>query len=112
MKNKFGSSIIEFTLILGIVTLSLIAMQVYIKRGIEGKTKDLADHFIHSNQEGSLESNPDTVSFSATNTTYESKSIAKGSLGGSFEVIMPAANNNTTMVAYGNSVEYSGIGGV
>ena len=112
MKYKFGSSLIEFTLILGIVTLSLIAMQTYVRRGVEGKTKDLADHFIHSDQQGSLESNPDAISFSATNTNYESKSIAKGSLGGSFEIIMPAANNKTTMVAYGNSVDYSSVGGV
>lgn len=44
MKRKMlGQSIMEYTLIIGIVVAALIVMQVYIKRGIQAATKVAAD---------------------------------------------------------------------
>lgn len=46
MKTKllnFGQSMMEYAVLLAIVVSALIAMQVYIKRGIQGRMRDLAD---------------------------------------------------------------------
>jgi len=41
--RKKAQSLTEYGILIGIVTAALIAMQVYIKRGIQGRIKDLAD---------------------------------------------------------------------
>lgn len=38
-----GQSIIEYTMFIAVVVLALLAMQVYLKRGLQGKIKDMAD---------------------------------------------------------------------
>jgi len=40
---KKAQSLTEYAILIGIVTAALIAMQIYIKRGIQGRIKDLAD---------------------------------------------------------------------
>lgn len=42
-EKRYGQSILEYTLIIGIVVTALIVMQVYIKRGIQAATKVAAD---------------------------------------------------------------------
>lgn len=39
---KFGQSTAEFAVLVAVVAAALIAMQVYLKRGIQGRVKDLA----------------------------------------------------------------------
>jgi hypothetical protein len=41
--NKNGQSLLEYSLIIGCVTLALLAMQVYFKRGIQGIVKATSD---------------------------------------------------------------------
>ena len=42
-KNRLGQGILEYALILGVVIAALVAMQFYIKRGIQAATKVVAD---------------------------------------------------------------------
>jgi hypothetical protein len=42
-RKIYGQSILEYTLIIGVVVTALIVMQVYIKRGIQAATKVAAD---------------------------------------------------------------------
>jgi hypothetical protein len=41
-----GSAIAEYALILGLVGLALAAMNIYIKRGMQGQVKDMTDLFL------------------------------------------------------------------
>lgn len=45
-----GQTLTEVALIIGIVGLALIGMQVYVKRGLQGKAKDLTDKIIGPGQ--------------------------------------------------------------
>jgi hypothetical protein len=47
---KKGQNLTEIALILGIVGLVLIGMEVYARRGIQGKVKDLTDNMIGKGQ--------------------------------------------------------------
>jgi len=42
-KNSRGQSIAEYTMFISVVVMALLAMQIYLKRGIQGKLKDMAD---------------------------------------------------------------------
>ncbi|MFA6349800.1 MAG: hypothetical protein WCY12_02585 [Candidatus Omnitrophota bacterium] len=42
LNMKFGQSTAEFAVLLAVVAAALISMQVYLKRGIQGRVKDLA----------------------------------------------------------------------
>lgn len=43
LRNKRAQSILEYAVIVGVVVAGLLAMQVYIKRGLEGKLRSSAD---------------------------------------------------------------------
>ena len=45
-----GQSLVEIVAFIAVVSLAILAMQVYIQRGIQGKTKDLTDGIIGSQQ--------------------------------------------------------------
>ena len=70
----------EYTIILGVVSLALITMNIYIKRGLQGKVKDMTDYFI--GREQIIEINPTAVTNSQTaNNAFsqtESQMLAGG----------------------------------
>lgn len=45
-KERAASSFMEYVLILGVVSAVLIGMNTYIKRGIQGRLKEMTDYFI------------------------------------------------------------------
>ena len=54
MKKIFfrrGQNLTELALIIGVISLVLISMEVYFKRGVAGKVKDLTDGIIGTEQE-------------------------------------------------------------
>lgn len=62
-----GQNLAEVVIIFTVISLALVAMQPYVKRGIQGKVKDLTDWIIDSKQ---LASTSDSESSnSSTNTT-------------------------------------------
>ncbi len=42
LNRKFGQSTAEFAVLVAVLAAALISMQVYLKRGIQGRVKDLA----------------------------------------------------------------------
>ncbi len=64
IKNKIGNSILEYAIIIGIVSLALTTMNIYIKRGIQGKLKDMTDNFIGREQIGEI--NPTAITNSSS----------------------------------------------
>lgn len=68
-KIKGGQSIIEYTMFIAVVVLALLAMQVYLKRGLQGKVKDMADQISPALYNPNL-----TISDYSTNTSSETQS--------------------------------------
>lgn len=66
LHKKAADSLTEYALILGIVSLALVGMNTYIKRGVQGRIKDMADNFISRRQV--VETDPTTVSGSYSYT--------------------------------------------
>lgn len=91
-KNK-GDSLAEYALILGIVSLALIGMNIYIKRGVQGRIKQMSDKFISSEQ--LVEMDPTTVANSLTTITTPENKVERRLLGGG--AIQTGASDNTTI---------------
>lgn len=68
-KIKGGQSIIEYAMFIAVVVLALLAMQVYFKRGIQGKMKDMADQISPALYNPNL-----TTSDYSTNTSSRTES--------------------------------------
>ena len=60
-----GVSILEYSLLLGIIGLVFIGMNTYVKRALQGRIKDMTNQFIGSEQVGDV--NPTAVSGSYVN---------------------------------------------
>lgn len=74
----------EYMIILGIVSAVLLGMNVYVKRNVQGKVKDLTDTLIGKGQETEISRTATTTS-SAVND-YESTIENRASLGGGWRV--------------------------
>lgn len=68
---KRGSSFMEYLIIIGVVSLLLTGMNVYIKRGMQAKIKDMADYFITSKQAADTNTSS-TKTESQSTSTYSS----------------------------------------
>jgi len=44
--KRTAQTLLEYAVIISIVMAAFVAMQVYIKRGVQGRVKDLADNYI------------------------------------------------------------------
>jgi hypothetical protein len=51
IKNKTAGVLIDYILIFGVASLVLTAMQTYVKRGLQGRVKEMTDYFISGEQE-------------------------------------------------------------
>jgi len=60
IKKIYGSSLLEYSLLIGIIGLAFMAMNTYAKRGLQGRIKDMTDYFISNQQVGEV--NPTAVS--------------------------------------------------
>ncbi len=82
--NRIASSFMEYIIILGIISTVLWGMNIYMKRGIQGKVKDLTDSFIGKEQEADI--SPTAVTTSSAKSDYDSTVNTQGSLGGGWSV--------------------------
>ncbi len=83
---KRGSSFMEYVIVIGIVSLLLTGMNIYIKRGIQAKLKDMTDYFITNKQEAEI--NPSTITESQSNAGYSSNLDTQLLLGGGSRVTL------------------------
>jgi len=79
-----GSSFMEYMVILGIVSAVLWGMNVYVKRGVQGKVKDLTDSFIGKEQV--VDISPTAETTSSAKSAYDSTVDTRASLGGGWRV--------------------------
>ncbi len=81
-----ASSLTEYAIVLGIILTVLITMGTYIKRGTQGKIKDMTDYFI-SNEQVSDDS-PGVNRIGDTTSTYDPTGYIKyGTLVGDSSII-------------------------
>lgn len=70
IRAKGGQSIIEYAMFIAVVVLALLAMQVYLKRGLQGKIKDMADQISPALYNPNL-----TIAETNSNATFRSNSF-------------------------------------
>lgn len=73
-----GQNLVDLALLIGIVGLVVIGMEVYLRRSVQGKVKDLTDYIISDQQKVDKDAK-DTKS----STTLSSDTTTTESLGGS-----------------------------
>ena len=81
-----GQSLLEVAILMGVVMLAVAVMQTYIKRGVQGKTKDLTDIIIGTQQkayvaESQTSQTTSTVSAVATISTEKGGGLTKTTAG-------------------------------
>lgn len=124
VKFRKAFALIHYALIIAIVTLGLVTMRTYLRRGIQAKIKDLTDHIISDRQLATL-SDSDTE-ISTKNTQSTTNLIERKGAGGagSLSIISTSATNfeheveNLDTIDYGKGVTsvstpsgiYSGYG--
>ncbi len=95
---KKGQSLTEVALIIGVVGLVFIGMEVYAKRGLQGKVKDLTDNMIGTEQAVYQEDTSGLeVNRSDSTLTFGSTITSRGGLGGTKSLTIP---DETTTVTY------------
>ena len=82
LKGKSASAFMEYAIILGVVSVALMAMNIYMKRGIQGRLADLSDYFI--SREHLVELTPTNAE---TNTVDNTTANREGDLGGSTNLV-------------------------
>lgn len=65
--KKRGQTTLEYAILIGVIVAALIAMQVYLKRGFQGKIRDSADNMGDQYSPGFTTSHEVTQSASDTN---------------------------------------------
>jgi len=63
--NRRGQSTAEYAILIGLVIASVIAMQTYVKRGLQGRVRDAVDHV------GVVDSEGEGTEFSFTGRLFE-----------------------------------------
>ncbi len=73
--NARGQSTLEYAIIIMVVVGALLAMQIYMKRGLEGKLKDSSDNIGAQYSAGNVSSSHTTT----TSTSSDEKTSDQGS---------------------------------
>lgn len=79
-KKQAAAGFLEYTIILGVVSVVLIGMNTYIKRGIQGRLQEMTDYFISNEQV--VEINPTATTNSTTNRISDATVDGKTLIGG------------------------------
>lgn len=100
--NKRANSLLEYALMMGVVSLALIGMNIYIKRGVQARVADLADYFIGTDH--ATESSAMTDSVSNTSSHINAIHDMTGILGGGTKINL---DENRTIRSFSQSDSYS-----
>ena len=78
--SRRGQNLVDLALIIGVVGLVFIGMEVYIKRSVQGKVKDLTDYIISDKQSAKAPNTTavDRISTFSLDSTMESKEFKRG----------------------------------
>jgi Flp pilus assembly pilin Flp len=82
--NKRANSLLEYALMAGVVSLALITMNIYIKRGVQARVADLSDYFLGTDH--ATESSAMTDTTSNTSSRINAIHNMEGILGGGTQI--------------------------
>jgi hypothetical protein len=74
-----GQSILEFSLVICALVAAFIGMQIYMKRGMQGRLRSLADEMGQQYDPGSAQSNIVTTQTGTATTTSTTTTVGSGS---------------------------------
>lgn len=98
--NRAGNSLIEYALILGLAAMVFTGMNIYIKRGMQGKVQEMTDFFISNKQEGNI--NPTAETSSSSNVAYSANFGSQMLTGGGTKT---ALSDATTIGASSTTID-------
>lgn len=75
--KKRASSFMEYAIVLGVISAVLVGMNTYVKRGMQGRLKEMTDYFISSQQLTEIYSTEST-SDSITDTAIDKQAFIGG----------------------------------
>jgi len=99
MLGKRGQSTLEYAVLIVVIIAALVAMQVYLKRGIQGRTRESADQIGEQFSPGYTTSNRMTTTFAQTRDTTTPFSSTT-------EIVNQFQNRTGSEVVAGASNEY------
>jgi uncharacterized protein (UPF0333 family) len=79
--RKRGQSTLEYAVLIVVIIAALVAMQVYLKRGIQGRTRESADQIGEQFSPGYTTSNMVTTTYAQTQETSDNVSSTTTYLG-------------------------------
>lgn len=85
-KKRSANVYLEYALVIGVVSLVFVAMNVYMKRGLQGKIADMSDQLISPTH--SADSNPTANVTSNTTSTYGSNIQLDELTGGRMKLVL------------------------
>ena len=94
-KKRKAQSFMEYTVLFCCIVAALIAMQIYIKRSIQGRLRNAADEIGEQYSAKTTNSDTTVVISSFTNTNGRSNFLNLGSLG-KYEIMVTNRTENTT----------------
>lgn len=98
LKRQKGQSTLEYALIIAVVVAGLLAMQIYMKRGVQGKLRESIDEIGEQYSAGDVTAKYTTEQLTDMNTTEEFGTTAAGGVGrgvSKYEVTTPAEIKRT-----------------
>lgn len=98
--NKRGQGTLEYGVIIAVIVGALIAMQVYLKRGVQGRLKQAADDI-----GGQFSPVTSTVAATTTTTSSTTETVSGGSFASD---TMPTTASNSTQAQSRNVTEGAG----
>jgi len=75
--SRRGQNLIDLALLIGVVGLVLVGMDAYIKRGVQGKIKDVTDYIV-SDQQASEKDSAHRVTNLRSNSKMTTREFNKG----------------------------------
>lgn len=89
-----GQSITEYAVFITVVVMALLAMQIYLKRGLQGKIKDMADKI----SPALYDPNTTLSNFSTNTSTYKTTDYIRGVL--KTDLIWESTNKSGVEIVY------------
>ncbi|MFH1622306.1 MAG: hypothetical protein ABIA97_04205 [Candidatus Omnitrophota bacterium] len=107
LNNKRGQNTAEYAILIGVIVAAAIAMQIYVRRGMQARIKDAVDYSLTNpgtNVFTSSQYEPEYLSssYETTSSTDTSESMARG--GGITRDITNEYTQRTGIVTYGNTM--------
>jgi hypothetical protein len=87
-KHEAANIFTEYVVVFGIVSLALVAMNIYIKRGIQGRIKEMSDYFIAPEADHTEAINPTANTDSYTNYQLNGTTNLEAFTGGGRGIIV------------------------